>query len=77
MVQNKNVSSTLYIVLCNLKPKKKRKKNRQRLWTDPSDESEAKEQQTHEKDLDSLLGKCKINNNDTSRGRFVLELMQI
>ena len=26
MVQNKNVSSTLYIVLCNLKPKKKKER---------------------------------------------------
>lgn len=26
MVQNKNLSSTLYIVLCNVKPKKKKRK---------------------------------------------------
>lgn len=28
MVQNKNLSSTLYIVLCNVKPKKKKKKRK-------------------------------------------------
>ena len=70
MIQNKNVSSTLYIVLCNVKPKKKKGKiSRGWKWgqraTNPR------------KGLDSFLGKCKINNNDTSHGHFVLEFMQI